>query len=680
MLQENYLRLALVLNDNNAKTVNTNIVKILKMVIFTRDNLPLTISQIADHINQMYGLEFTHGELLNAIKKNKFEGIECVVCDDPVYSTYRLTPDEYCKIRDKLSVKPLDNIVKQFIESESSISVPFEEIKDLIFNFLYYAFSTDVETINSLLGRNYSEVLSNEIFDTLESDKKLIINSFLNWDNTEKNKFVYNAISCGFEYCMLGFKKDNSSFSNIFKGKVFYLDSNIVFRLMGLNRDERKNVIIAFIKKCLEVGIIIKYTNVTLGEIETAIEYHVNQVRNFYGKNTPVSRQAIQALSDKYANLDFIDEYGKWTKQPGNLIGDYISFKKYLKKLASKTLEPFAMEPYESYDNVKNYNRFHELFLEFEKFKRSLNKNTYEGTIHVDIDNYLFIRHKNENHLGESVTGVNYYLISADHTYINWAKAKLPNTIPIIVLPSVWYSIILKYHGRASNDYGAFSQFLTLRINDYIIDKKQAEILSSVINLNEPSNIKEEIIFDIASKLKNEYKDIESVEEIVQLSTDSIVENKIHHATNQIITKSKNEIDLFKQQTIEIITEESHAKYEQGFKEGLTKHQRDTYYKIVGNSEKEANSKHKLYWFYRILFWGVPALIGIIISLIIYFNFNGIISYISFSFGGIFSAAMNVFKGERYNNIKKYTNKKKLTDELIEQKCKDLGIYFKEAS
>lgn len=676
MLQENYLRLAMVLNDNNAKTVNTNIVKILKTVVFTINNTPLTINKIAEIINEMYGLEFTQGEILNALKRNKPEGIECVVCGDPVYNTYRLTPEEYKKIEDKLSIKPLDTILEQFLESDKSISLPFDEIKDLIFDFLYNAFSTDVETIKALLGKNFSDVLSNGIFDNMENEQKLIINSFLNWNNSDKNKFVYNAISCGFEYCMLGLKKDNNSFSNIFRGKVFYLDSNIVFRLMGLNKDERKNVITAFIKRCIEVGIEIKYTNVTMGEINSAIDYYVNYVQNFYGSNTTVSRQAIQQLSGKYANLDFLDEYNKWTRYPGNKIGDYASFNKYLKKLADKTLSPYKMEPYESYENHKNKIRFQELFDELVELKRSLNKTTYEGTIRVDVNNYLFIRSKNENHLGESVLGVNNYIISADHTYINWAKSKLPNTIPIIVLPSVWYSIILKYNGRADNDYRAFSQFLKLSTNDsdHIIDKKQAEILATVLELNEPSDVKEEIIFDIASKLKNEYKDIESIEEIVQLSSDSVILQKVNFATEAILNENKNIIDVLKQETDEKLKKESQNSFEIGYKEGSTKYQQSIYEKIVSTAEKEANSKCKQFWFLRILFWAIPALVGITISAIIYFNFNGIIAYISFSFGPLFSAFMNILKGDRYKNIKNNTNKKLLTEKIIQQKCNDLGL------
>ena len=679
MLQQDYLRLSLILNESNSKTVKTNILKIIKAVIYTQSNTPLTISKIAELINSMFSLEFTPGELVNALKKGNFDGVECVVCEDPVYSTYRLTPDEYKKVAQKMYTKPFDDVLEKFIQNMSSMQIPFEDVKSIIIDFLYKAFSADVSTIKSLLGRNYDKVLSNEVFGNVENDKKGIINDFLNWDNIEKNKFVYNAISCGFEYCMLGLKKDNSSLSSIFNGKSFYLDSNVIFRLMGLNRAERKNVIDAFIKKCLEAGIAIKYTNITLGEIESTIDYHVGQVRRFYGKNTPISREALQLLSGKYANLDFIDEYGNWARTQGNVVGDYDSFNRYLKKLAYKVLLPFKMEPFESYDNGSTKDKFQELFCEFEEYKKSRYKMTYEGNISVDVNNYLFIRNKNGQHLGENVLGINFFIISTDHVYIDWAKTKLANTIPIIVLPSVWYSIILKYMGRSNDDYNAFSQFLKFRINEADInaDVKNGEIFGLVLNMKESSDTKEEILFDIESKLKNEYRDIESAEEIVQLSTESVIQKRIEITTEKIKKESEEKIERIEENHNIAIEKQSQQKFEFGMDEGARKTKKEIYEKIVKNSGNKVKIKLALYWVIRFLFWLMPLSVGAGITYFIFKNnSNDILKYISFSFGPILTACMNFVKGQLYLKVKDNTNKKFVLQKIVKKRCEEMGIEY----
>ncbi len=49
-----------------------------------------------------------------------------------------------------------------------------------------------------ILGDNVKE--NGEQFKKSESDIKLI-NLFLNWEDEEKNKFVYNIVSYGYVYC-----------------------------------------------------------------------------------------------------------------------------------------------------------------------------------------------------------------------------------------------------------------------------------------------------------------------------------------------------------------------------------------------------------------------------------------------------------------------------------------------
>lgn len=674
MLQENYLRLSLILNNGNAQTIKTNIVKLMKSVVYTKSNDPLTINEISDFIKEMFGLEFTHGELLNALKYSKYDGFECVQCDDPIYNTYKLIPKEYDKIGKKMSIKTIDDIINCFIHDNSISTFTFEEIRELIFDFLYKAFCSDLKTMESLIGEKYYEFLSNGIFDEIDSKRREIINSFLNWNNETKNKFVYNAISCGFEYCMLGMKKDNNSLRNIFKGKVFYLDCNIIFRLMGLNKIERKNIINAFVEKCVEAGITIKYTNVTLGEINSTIDYHVDLVKNFYGKNPPISKKSIQLLSGKYANLDFIDEYNNWTRHNPKNIGDYVLFNKHLRMTAIKILEPYKIDVYESNESGKNKKEFEELFKELEEYKRLRYKSTYEGSISVDINNYIFIKNKNKDHLGENVFGVNYYLISADHAFIGWAKSRILNIIPIIILPSVWYSIILKYMGRTNDDYNAFCQFLKLNINyDEPDDERKPEILARALEIKESPEIKEEIIYDIASKLKNEYKDIESAEEIILLSTESVIENRVSDVSKTLKVENDSIINKLKQDHDKEIENKSRENYSIGEDKGSKQKELYIYDKIVENSKNKLIIKYIIYWTLRIMFWTIPAIVVLIIGYIIN---KSILTNYYFAYSVVFSLSMNLFKGEKYINIKEKTDKVKLLESIIQQECKKIDIDY----
>ncbi len=60
---------------------------------------------------------------------------------------------------------------------------------------------------------------------------------------------------------------------------------------------------------------------------------------------------------------------------------------------------------------------------------------------------------KNEKKGNNDFFGLNYFHISADHPFCKWAKQVRPGAIPEVILPSVWYSIILHYSGRATEAF-----------------------------------------------------------------------------------------------------------------------------------------------------------------------------------------------------------------------------------
>jgi hypothetical protein len=168
---------------------------------------------------------------------------------------------------------------------------------------------------------------------------------------------------------MLTVKKDTSSFSSIFNGKEFYLDSNIIFRLAGFNKVERQVSMDAFIRKCVDSGIKICYTNHTIAETKSTIKYHVDGLKKLLGKKQPLSQEAMQALSSKYANLDFHDEYIKWCKLPTSILGDFDSFRKYLERIVSDLLSPFKLVVADTYDTHSNRKRFTGLCDDFTEYK-----------------------------------------------------------------------------------------------------------------------------------------------------------------------------------------------------------------------------------------------------------------------------------------------------------------------
>jgi hypothetical protein len=425
--------------------------------------------------------------------------------------------------------------------------------------------------ILALMNKENSFLDQCDMINDFTNDEKLEINHFLSWNDKEKDYFVYKTISSCFDYCMMTVKKDKSSYSNLFKNKVFYLDANIIFRLSGLNKEERKKVTNAFVNKCKDVGITLKYTNITLDEMRSTISYIVEGISKTLEKNDPISTDAMRIMSSKYSNLDFYDLYVEWVKKPNNKLGDYEGFIDYINKLILKVINNFSYESFDSYE-VRN-KEFQDICLEYKEYKISKKKDHYDESIKTDIENYLHVKSKNSKGLDNSFLNLHNYIITADHCYVEWAKDRKKGSIPFILLPSVWYSIILKYSGRCDDDYTAFTKFLNFSIvandnpSNVSYDVKK-DIINNVIALNEPTEVKDDIIYYIDKQLHNKDNIITSVEELVDEAHDYIINQRSNLLVNESEIKHRTEIIELKNEYENKIREERKDGYNTGRDDG----------------------------------------------------------------------------------------------------------------
>ena len=543
MSKNDILRLALILGGNQAQNFTTNLRKIVKLVLFDNYEKPIKISTIVRCISERYLLEFDETEILKSIKDDS--GIIQIKDHDPIDNLYSITPSEYEKIRNKQSSN-IDEFIKIFLSENTSVDIPFEDTKELIYKFLYYTFNSDTKTVLELLNKEYNNEKEMSVTDVFSVEESEVINKFLNWDNKGKNEYILNMISACFDYCMLTVKKDSTSFSQVFNGKYFFLDANIIFRLAGFNKEERKTVLDAFIKKCKTAGIKICFTNQTNKEISNTIKNYVDSLKKLLSTQQPISLEAMSALSPKYANLDFYEKYAEWCKNPLNRIGDFESFTKYLERKVSKITNEFKLVVADSYELEKRNDKFALLVEDFTKYKTTHYRNTNEEAIKTDINNYLFMLDKNNEGQAPNFLELKYYFITADHCLTEWAIMQRPGTVPIFVLPSVWYSILLKYKGRTEEDYLSFCRFLNIRIaqeKDNFIEYKQA-MLSYILEMDEEKDIKESIIFDIEARLKENNADIEDPVLFAEESHKTIIEKKLEERTQEL--KSEHEADIKK--------------------------------------------------------------------------------------------------------------------------------------
>lgn len=528
MEKKDFLRLSLILNDNQATTFKSKLKRLITEVLREHYGDGMTIQEIVIELRDNFTLEFSINEILSIIKGDEKTFVIKHKNSDQILNKYDLSIFAYTKASERSGGVSLTQIINDFLSTKTQ-DISVEQAEDLILRFLFIEFNEDTENLLNYMNKSISVPIPNENFS---DEEKTFIDSFLSWDNKNKNKFIFNALSSSIDYCMITAQRDTRLIKDMFFNKTFYLDTNIIFRLAGINKQERQINAEAFIKKCKEANITIKYTNLVEEEIDNTVEYYVDSLAKTLGSHQHISPEAYALLSNNSVNDDFYKEYVLWVKDTANTAGNYSAFKSYLKKKIHKTLAKFEYEAIHTYNY--RYKNFDELTCDFYEYKRKNHRNPSRQSIQTDINHYLFLKEKNGNKGHASFIDLNSYMITEDRSFVNWSKEYYPNTVPMVMLSSLWYSILLKFSSRTENDYVSFSQFIkfNLQIECKPFDKRRSDILYKILSLDESTEIKDEVIYDINSKLKTDYQD-KDIDYIISTSHATITDRKIFEVNRQ---------------------------------------------------------------------------------------------------------------------------------------------------
>lgn len=540
----NYLRMAIMFGNNHSTTFITNLEKMVELVLNAKAPQAMLVSEIVADLNSGYNLSFTDIEVTQAIEGHR--GSDRIVCFNPTAKKvgekkYLLTEKAAQSIENQESQISVTGICDEFLRINPEIEIDTSSMESLIDRYFYRCFNSNATTIMQLLKQDYTDgvLLSDSDLDAQFSDQeKEILNTFIYWENSEKDRFVYQMVSCCFDYCTMTAKKDDAVYETVFKNKFFVLDTNIIFRVIGINQDSRKTVIDAFLKKCEEVGITLVVTNETRAEIRNTINYNIDRIKDLIKNSTPVKSRFVRECANTQINEDFYQFYYDWCMGKGHRSGDIEGFREDLLKTADRVCIRFKDVVFTTFATVSK-EKFEAYTQSLRDFKIAQRGYAREESVQTDVNNFMYVVGMNEKKGASDFFALSYFHISADHPFCNWAKDVRKGAIPEVVLPSVWYSIILHYAGRAvdNDDYAAFTRFLnfSLSTDDTERNVKKTVLLQKVSQLNEPVDVKEEILFDVGQKLSSDYKDADdnTIEYLIGESNQTITEKRVAEAVGE---------------------------------------------------------------------------------------------------------------------------------------------------
>lgn len=551
MTEQTLLRLAMILQNQAPSTLNKYISKLAEAILLDFQD-GATLFELSSSFNTQFNLAFTEEEIKQAIAK-KGQGI--IIKSD---GKYKLSSSAQKKLLLQTTIsEDLTKIVEEFIKA-FSLKKSSELITSLLLKYFYFCFNSNVDNLLSLFEKKVEDIAT--AFEG-SIEEITIINDFITWKNPKKDALVYSLVATCYEYCMLTIKKDKILSTELFRGKRFYLDANIIFRMAGINNEERKTVTRSFIQHCFQVGIELYCTSTTLDEVYRVITAQVEYIKGIAGNSMPVSCETLETINPTTEINNFYKIYYDWCQEKSNRYGDYASFSKYLLNLVQETLSQLQIKQSNSYKVGRHFEQYEQQVNSLKNYKNAKRTWRHTSTLSAEADITNIMDTLTWRTGGTNIWQTNDFIVSADQLLIGWSDETYSG-VPIVVLPSVWLSIILRFTGRTDDDYKSFCLFMTQRHHantEEIIDPIQ--LLRTINSKTNQTEIKEQIIAEIVqNKSQYSFKTPDDYTISAEHAFDKVLET-VYGQTEQQINKAREEmhqeLSQIKQTTEKKIEEES---------------------------------------------------------------------------------------------------------------------------
>lgn len=600
MMNTDIFRLAAVLYADNNYEVKPKTIhrKIIESLFIDNNNEILTIYKLIDEIKNKYNFIFDEDEVYEIVTMNSNFAIS-------VHKTeilnINLTESRHSSLKSKVQNNNIDYFICEFHKTLSDLSI--DSLKRIIYEFLYEIFKSNITSFEKLIDPKIpiGEVVNiNDLnFSQLEIE---IINSFLNWENDEKNHAIFNISNAALEYCLISNKKGNNFKLENLKNKKFYLDSNVIFRAIGINGEVRKNRVLTFLNKFKDADEELLISKFTYDELRSTIAYYAGTL------NRKNSQKINSKVFIKYStNSDFLEYYHNWRKKRVNDSIDL--FQAYIHSEIENLKNNFKIKfdhniPFDIKDKKIN-----ELITDkassINSFKQiEKNSSNYIEGAFTDAKNIYLIENKRDGN-SINIFDCKYYLISSDQYLRKWDYQN-KNSIPIVLLPSQWMCILLRYLNRTSDDFKSFVSFLNISSSEKLITNENLQfVLDGISEITNDFDLQSEIIEEMINKKFEGVIEKSSTEDQIISNSRKYAKTKLEKDIENIQKENKNletKFENYYNNTTKAITDlQKKRDIEKSNKELLEKENKEIKRKLLEEKLKTDFAKYQYYGYFYIL-------------------------------------------------------------------------------
>lgn len=489
--QANVFRLSATLFANNNYQISLvqlhrKVIEDALYVLNVEDGI--TIGALTDYIEKEYYFVFDESELCKVLHDSRFNHIFEWSASANSEKKYRLKIERRAQLEER-KTKTLNDFIGEYLALRGLSA----ENAESIYQYLYGVFTTNVDTFKRMLEANNVKSLAEH--HSPQEEKVDLINGFLDWDNPQKNIAIFNLASYALEFCLLTSKKDSNVKLESLKHKVFYLDTNILYRAIGINGEDRKLRTLSFLRKLRESEDDIKISKVTWEEFEGSLKFYVKRLRR---SETPAISSKVYT---EYITYDDIYRYYHlWASKRSNATIDlFVDWMKASMKsfMVAFNIEIVNLAPYSQERQKEHLNEMATQIVRFGKgklFDTALN----------DARNIAWVEHSRKT--GEkTLFSTKTFLISSDRGLYVWDAKYHSKDAPIVIMPSQWLSLLLRYVARSNDDYRSFVCFLNIQDKEGVLTAEQINAI--LVGISEMTDNVEQQQFLLETIIEREFKD-----------------------------------------------------------------------------------------------------------------------------------------------------------------------------
>lgn len=550
-MQKDIFRLAAMLYSETCDTYSTDDAQLqmVKCVFASADNRCMEMSEIISNMLDIYKYHISEEEVEKLIRKSKKTFLKLSLDEQDVY---KLTDEAYEQTVESQK-KSIDYYIDQYISQFGILDE--QRCRDAIHKYLYELTTTNINSYRVLYsGKKGFEFSDKELSVDIEDfhpDEKDMIHGFLSWEDSEKNIALGNIVYCCLEYCLLvNGDSPNRFLKGIMRKREVYLDTNIIFRALGINGISRQKVVEAFLKKCKQAKIKLIISMHTKNEFSETITHYVSQIAAF--SRGDVYDGAYEQLAD-YTIYSFYDDWRKTHKGVSLLY-----FKRYIEALYKTMVSQYDIAdderiPRHIFDSEEFKNIRNRYSTEIRKTKQELRPYYIGEDYYYDYsrkDSHdATIVHYAELQRGRDGLESDIFVVSSDKSLRYWDMSRTDTNYPIVVYPSQLFLILIKLCGRSDSDFDSFVSFINIRTNTHQMTPDQANIiLSGISSITEDIKTQKHLVSSICGErfqdIIQRSKSDEELYQKVQAASQKYLEDELQRSEDRIKTL---EVDVAQQ-------------------------------------------------------------------------------------------------------------------------------------